>query len=376
MVSLARSILIHEWRRFLPAILAVAFSALLVVVQLGLLLGLFGAVSVYITQSSADLWVGFPDTQSVDQPHPINANIEDQLLMNPQVSKVERLTWTTGNWRRPIGGQISAVIIGISLYPHAMTFAHLLTPRDRLLLDTPGNILVDISDLGKLGIKVGDTAELNGEKVKVAGTVNGMRSMGGVNILASLYTARTLDPSLLSGNNLDYFLVKLKNPSQASLALSQLQPKNHRKRFQVWTANSFAQQSVNYWLFESGVGVGFLFSSALGFIVGIVITGQTLRAAVIAALREYATLRAMGISPGSLRKVILEQSFWIGIIGLLVTTIIVTLVAVITKSMYVSFTLPLSATISIYVMIMLITLFSGLTALRSLNRAEPFTLLR
>ncbi|CAG9001146.1 MAG: hypothetical protein CENE_03163 [Candidatus Celerinatantimonas neptuna] len=376
MVSLARSILIHEWRRFLPAILAVAFSALLVVVQLGLLLGLFGAVSVYITQSSADLWVGFPDTQSVDQPHTINANIEDQLLMNPHVKKVERLTWTTGNWRRPTGGQISAVIIGISLYPNSMTFAHLLTPQNRLLLDTPGNILVDISDLHKLGVKVGDTAELNGKKVRVAGTVNGMRSMGGVNILSSLYTARTLDPSLISGNNLDYFLVKLKNSAQANLVRNQLQPKNQRKRFQVWTANNFAQQSVNYWLFESGVGVGFLFSSALGFIVGIVITGQTLRAAVIAAQREYATLRAMGISPGTLRRVILEQSFWIGIIGLLVTTIIVVLVSVITKMVYVSFTLPVGAMISIYVMIILITLFSGLTSLRSLNRAEPFTLLR
>ena len=36
MVSLARATLRHEWRRFLAAVLAVAFSGLLVLVQLGL----------------------------------------------------------------------------------------------------------------------------------------------------------------------------------------------------------------------------------------------------------------------------------------------------------------------------------------------------
>lgn len=117
--------------------------------------------------------------------------------MNPEITAVERLSWTLGDWRRPAGGRISAVIIGINLQPNAMTFASLLTPEKKQLLQVPGNLLVDISDLDKLGVKVGDSTELNGKRVRVAGTVSGMRSMGGVNIITSLYTARTLDPALL-----------------------------------------------------------------------------------------------------------------------------------------------------------------------------------
>ncbi|AJC65777.1 MULTISPECIES: FtsX-like permease family protein [Dickeya] len=375
MLSLARSILIHEWRRFLPAVLAVAFSGLLVVVQLGLLLGMFGAVSVYIDRSSADLWVGFPDTQSIDLPRPISENVENSLLMNPEVTEVERLSWTLGDWRRPIGGRVSAVIIGIDLKPNAMTFAKLLSPEKKQLLQIPGNLLVDISDLSKLGVKVGDYTELNGKRVHIAGTVSGMRSMGGVNIITSLYTARTLDPALLR-NNLDYFLVKIRHPEEAERVRDELQPTGANRRFQVWTAQEFSEQSVGYWIFESGSGSGFLFSSTLGFIVGIVITSQTLMAAIVAALREYATLRAMGVPTRALRKVVLEQSFWIGVAGLLLTTLIMLALSAGARAMYVSFTLPLSALFLLYALVMTITLLSGLMALRALNRAEPFTLLR
>ena len=96
MVSLARASLIYEWRRFLPAVLAVAFAGLLVQVQLSLLLGMFSSVGVYIDRSSADLWVGYPATQSVDMARPIPGKTENSLWAHPEVTSVERFTWI---WR-------------------------------------------------------------------------------------------------------------------------------------------------------------------------------------------------------------------------------------------------------------------------------------
>ena len=58
MVALARKTLIYEWRRFLPAMLAVGFAGLLQLLQIALVLGIFGSTSLYITGSSADVWVG------------------------------------------------------------------------------------------------------------------------------------------------------------------------------------------------------------------------------------------------------------------------------------------------------------------------------
>ncbi|GGY14697.1 ABC transporter permease [Paludibacterium paludis] len=375
MVSIARSSLIYEWRRFLPATLAVAFAGLLVQIQMSLLLGMFSSVAVYIDRSGADLWAGYPGTQSVDLARPISTKVENSLRMHPEVTRVERLTWTGGDWLRPTGGKLIAVLIGISPSPDSMTFSNLLTPRLRQLLDEPNSILVDIADLDKLGVRVGDTTELMGKRVKVVGTVNGMRSMGSANVLASLATARKLDPSLRKDNT-EYFLIKLKNPENAEAVRDLLQPKGSFKPFQVWTSEEFSTQSQGYWLFESGAGSGFLFSSTLGLLVGIVITSQTLMGAIVAALREYATLRALGVSTSSLRGVVLEQSFWVGVVGLLITAVVGSILIMVAKAAYIPLETPLAGCIATGILVLGIAMLSGLAALRALNQAEPFTLLR
>lgn len=54
-VSLAKLSLIYEWRRFMPAVQAVAFAGLLMMVQLGLLLGMFSTVSVVVERARGSL---------------------------------------------------------------------------------------------------------------------------------------------------------------------------------------------------------------------------------------------------------------------------------------------------------------------------------
>lgn len=375
MVSLARASLIYEWRRFLPAVLAVAFAGLLVQVQLSLLLGMFSSVGVYIDRSSADLWVGYPATQSVDLARPIPGKTENNLWAHPEVTAVERFTWTMADWQRPGGGKLSAVLIGIDPRPQAMTFATLLTPALRQELTVPSTVLVDESDLEKLGVKIGDYAELSGKRVRIGGTVNGMRAMGGANILTSLNTARRIDPNLRNDTT-DYFLARLRDPNRAEQVRDQLQPSGSFKPFQVWTAAEFSAQSQTYWLFESGAGSGFLFSSALGLLVGIVITSQTLMAAIVAALREYATLRALGVSSSSLRAVILEQSFWVGLAGLVITAVVGALLVAAARHAHIALEVPLWGCVATGTLVLGIALLSGLSALRALNQAEPSTLLR
>src|SRR4051812_4969083 len=101
MVSLAKQSLLHEWKRFLTAVLAITFSGLLVLVQLALLLGMFGTSSTYIDYSSADLWVGYPDIPSVDLGRAIKANEEVHIRMHPNVDRIEKLLFVVAYWRIP-----------------------------------------------------------------------------------------------------------------------------------------------------------------------------------------------------------------------------------------------------------------------------------
>ena len=62
----ALSTIWYERQRFLPAIMAVAFSAVLIAVQGGLVIGLLSMMSRPVDMASADLWIGYPGVQSVD----------------------------------------------------------------------------------------------------------------------------------------------------------------------------------------------------------------------------------------------------------------------------------------------------------------------
>jgi putative ABC transport system permease protein len=56
------------------------------------------------------------------------------------------------------------------------------------------------------------------------------------------------------------------------------------------------------------IGIMLGFSAFLGLLIGVVITWQTLRGAIMANIKEFASLRALGVSMGDLRNVVMELS--------------------------------------------------------------------
>ncbi|WP_266181125.1 ABC transporter permease [Dyella humicola] len=377
MVSLARKTLIYEWRRFLPAIVAVGFAGLLQLLQAALVLGIFGSASVYITGSSADLWAGYPGTQSVNLGRSIDAGVEMRLRMDPAVTAVEPFHWVDADWRGPSDtGGVSVFVSGINARPDGMLFAHALPPALRARLNEPDAVIVDRADLDSLGVRVGDTAVINGHRVRVVGVSNGLRALGGVNVVASLATASELDTDPSNANRMTYFVAKLRDPSIANDVADRLRGNTAFGKYDVWTAQDFARRSQLYWMFDTGAGAGVLFLAGIVFLVGAVITSQTLVAAVIGSIREYATLNALGVGVGELRKVVMEQAFWVGAIGLVGSTVLGGIALVLARTRSVPVALDPWTALACLVVGMGLAIVSGLAAMRSLHRADPATLLR
>jgi putative ABC transport system permease protein len=377
MVALARKTLIYEWRRFLPAILAVGFAGLLQLLQAALVLGIFGSASVYITGSSADLWAGYPGTQSVNLGRSIDTGVEMRLLMDPAVTAVEPFHWVDADWRGPNDtGGVSVFVSGINTRPEGMMFAHALPLALRQRLNEPDAVVVDRADLDSLGVGVGDTAVINGHRVRVVGVSSGLRALGGVNVVASLATAAELDTDPSNANRMTYFVAKLRDPAQARNVAARLSGNRAFGSYDVWTARDFARRSQLYWMFDTGAGAGVLFLAGIVFLVGAVITSQTLVAAVIGSVREYATLNALGVGVGALRKVVMEQAFWVGALGLVGSTVMGAMALAFARSRSVPVALGPGVALVCILLSMGLAIVSGLAAMRSLRRADPATLLR
>ena len=377
MVALARKTLIYEWRRFLPAMLAVGFAGLLQLLQAALVLGIFGSASIYITGSNADLWVGYPGTQSVSLGRSVDADVAMHLRIDPAVRQVEPYLWVDADWRGAGDtGGVSVYLSGIDPRADGLMFAKVLAPALRQRLQEPDAVIVDRADLDKLGATVGSTAAINGKRVRIVGVTHGLRALGGINVLCSLDTARQLDGDAVDAGRPTYFVARLADATRAAAVAGRLGGSRAFGPYQVWTYKDFAKRSVLYWMFDTGAGAGVLFLAGIVFLVGAVITSQTLMAAVAGSVREYATLNALGVGLTNLRWVVLEQAFWVGAIGLLGAGLLGALLLLAAWSRDVPVALNVPVSLACMVLVLGLAAVSGLIALRSLRKADPATLLR
>jgi putative ABC transport system permease protein len=145
----------------------------------------------------------------------------------------------------------------------------------------------------------------------------------------------------------------------------------------VYTSNEFSRRSEWHWLTKTKGGVAMGVVSVLGLLVGAVVTGFTLYAATAASIREYAVLRALGIPRWRMGMAVMNQSFWVGVLG----------VAVGLPTMYGlaraigaagNLRVPLAPWLlaSVAAVTLAMALLSGLAALRILRQVEPANLLR
>jgi putative ABC transport system permease protein len=371
-MSYSLATLWHERQRYLPGVLAVGFSALLIALQCGLLLGLFSITSIPVDRTRAHIWVGAPQVLSVDLGRPIPESYLSRLAAQPEVEAPEIYLQGFAYWSKPNGATELCLVIGSRLDDQALGCVDALTPDLRSRITEPGAIIVDESELGRLGIHgVGDMAEVSGQRVRVVGLVHGLKSLAGPYIFCSVATARPL--LHLLPDQTTYVLARCRNPADAPVVVERLHSYSNMSAF---TTEDFSFRTRMHWLTMTRAGIALGCAAALGLLVGAVVTSQTLYAATAASIREFAVLRALGIPRWRMAATVLAQAFWIGIIGMAFALPIVFGLREGADTLGAKILLPAWLLAGAAAVTMTMALGSGLAALRSLRLVEPATLLR
>lgn len=371
-MSYSLATLWYERQRYLPGILAVAFSALLIILQCGLLLGLFAITSIPIDHTRADIWVGAPQVLSVDLGRPIPEKYLLRLASQPEVERCEVFLQGFMYWSKPNGGSELCIVIGSQLEDDALGALQELTPEMRSRLAEPGAIVVDEGELDRLGIHgVGDTAEITNQRVRVVGLVRRLRSLSGPFVFCSLRTARAL--LRLTDMQTTYVLARCRDPREAPAVVQRLQA---YRTMTAFTSEEFSLRSRLHWLTKTKAGIALGFAAALGLLVGAAVTSQTMYAATAACLREYAVLRALGIPRWRMATMVLSQSFWVGVTGVGLALPTVFALARGAGAAGVPVLLPYWLLGGAAAVTLGMAVVSGLWALRSLRLIEPALLLR
>lgn len=365
----------HDRQRYLPGVLAVAFSAVLIALQCGLLLGLLSVTALPITNTRADIWVGSPDVLSLDLGRAIPRSYVTRVAEHPEVEQYEEYYQGFTYWNKPGGGSELCIVIGSSLEDNALGSVAALTPDLRRLLTEPDSVVIDEAELDRLGLKtgVGETGEIAGRKVRIVGLIKGYKSLAGPYVFCSQSTARPLIPRLGPDQTV-YLLAKCRNKDDIAPVVDKL--RQQYSDMSAFTSQEFSVRSRMHWLTKTKAGIAIGYSALLGLLVGAVVTSQTLYAAIAGAMREYAVLRALGIPRWRMAAAVMGQSFWVGVLGIALALPVVYGLASLGEAAGAKVLLQAWLVGSVAGITLVMALISGLVALRSLRLVEPANLLR
>ena len=378
-MSLALSTLLYEWRRYLAAVIALACAGLLVLAMTGMFMGMAKSFTATVDKSPAHLIVLPPQADGIFGDSGQPRRMIPLVYQHPEVSEVQPMIMNFAFWTNfpkegqpPKGDGVRVVVVdpvkGSTTLPTDFS--------DEVIeaLQEPYAVILDRSSLGKLGVQVGDKAKMNGRTVTVAGVVDGYPNMFNTQVFTSFQTAKLIYV-YDDGPRIGPLLVKLRDPSRAKQVAAELTAIGNGQ-FKAWTREQLSASSQRGILKEGGIAIMIGFMTFVGIGIGIIITWQTLQGAIMANIKEFASLRALGVSMGSLRLIIMELSFWVGIAGLGLTALLVLGVGALAKWGGVPMDFPLFVDIPVGIMLMLIAIVSGLISLGVLKKSQPADLLR
>ena len=365
-----------EKARYAPGVGAVAFSALLIALQVGLLLGLFEMTSIPVDHTSADIWVGANDVPSVDLGRPIPAS-HMARLDKAGVQMPELYYLAFASWTKPQGGSNLCTVIGSGLGADDAGAANELTPEMRQALSEPRTVVVDRSDLERLGITgIGDKGTVNGVDVRIVGVIDGLKSLAAPWIFCSHTTAREVLTVTTPAyrDHTTYLLARCESKERAKEVVAEL--RQEHPEMSVYTADDFSTKTRVYWLTRTKAGAALGYAAILGLLVGALITAQTLYAATMASAKEFATLLALGIPRRRIAGLVVAQAFWVGIIGIGLAFPVVIGLSKLVAAVGARVDLRWEVLLGASAITLFTSLLAGLFALRSVRKIEPMSLLR
>ena len=398
-MSLALATLLYEWRRYMAAVVALAFSGLLVLAQVGMFVGIGKGFTAQIDRARADIMVLGPGAKALfGGPSGLPRRMIPLVYSHPEVLQVAPLDGSGGRFQSILspedqakadarakkggkggkdGGDRKSEFVNVTVIDAIPGFVTVPTDYTDSMIEAlrqPYSVAVDQTALKRLGVKKGDKALYNGKTITIGVVTHGYPNIIQPTLVMSRDTLRMLGEAD-TGQRVGPLMVQIRDPARAEIVAAQLNKKGDGK-FRAWTRQELADANSGAMLDDQIIGIILGFSAFLGLLIGVVITWQTLRGAIMANIKEFASLRALGVSMGDLRNIVMELSFWVGIVGVLASGLLTWLVSLAATAGGVPMSFPPVLVVVVAVFLIVIAMVSGFLSLGVLKNSQPADLLR
>lgn len=348
--------------RFLAAVAGVAFAALLMAFEAGLLVGFSHAASRVIDSIEADVWLVRRGTRAFDLGFGVDRDLKHHLSAERSIRAADEVTvgWTT--YLGPLGQPMSVQVVGIGKQLENRVRSGAASGPSVQQFST------DRSYASALGVDPGSRAEVGGHLLISGSYLDGFASfMGTPFINTDLPTSRMVlgFPTRYTS----FVAAKFASGVNHDDAIARL--RDRLPHLEVISSFEFSWRSRLYWLLQTGAGGALVLCTLLGFAIGLAIVSQTIYSLTMDRIDEFATLKAIGAPLSLLFGMVLVQALICTAVGALVGLIAVQGVAAAAQYLVPWCEQPWWISLVIPLLLLPMSFMAALVAARPAMKLEP-----
>lgn len=349
----------------------IILSVFLVGQQIGICFSLLDSAISLAKFNQQYIWVVSDKSQQVGDLPLIDQRIGRALKSISGITAVHQLVLGVGEAKFPNGTKASLVLIG-SAGPDFAGGPWKIIPGEERVLLQENTLMTDGNDaIIQANLELNSPFEVNGNRVVNAGFTQGARGLGQSYAFGSVELIRRL--AGIPRTKTSAFLIEISpdaNPQQVIQSIHQEIP-----GIKARSGKDFADESLSYFATTSGIVASFGLLVVFAIITGFAIVGLTLFSAVNDRIKDYGTLKAIGATNGTIRKIILGQCLIYALVSFCLAVFLLLGFVSATKE-----SLDIQVTSALLFFLIGITVFiagaGGLLAMRKIIRLEPAAIFR
>jgi len=373
-LKLAYKLLVNDKSKFTALLVGITFAVFLMIFVTSLFSGALNHASSTIINIGASMWVMDPTVETVTNSVGMPDYVLDAVRSMQGVKYAVPLYSGGALVKLADGTYQSVTVIGLddtSLFGRPA----LIEGKIDNIYAENGFIAVKDAEFPKLkNPHIGSELELNDHRGVIVGIAKVTTS--GLYGIPTLYTTyeRAIQYIPNPRYTISYVLVEPKSTSDIPRIKQQVEALGYLAR----TKEEFMQRTAHFFIYETGGGTNILIMTAISFIVGLSISGQTFYAFILENLERFGALKAIGTKSRDLVGMILFQATFTALTGYGLGVGLCALLIWLAR-----LRLPIYAAMITYSnlalafgMVLVIAGVSSYVAVRRVLRIEPFDIFR
>jgi len=373
-LRLAFKLLVNDKAKFTALIVGITFAVFLMIQMTSLFAGVLFRASASVVNIGASIWVMDPSVDTVANSIPMPDYVLDATRSIAGVKYAVPLYSGGATVKLPTGRFQGVNVIGLD---DTSLFGRPELEQGNIadIYAENGFIVVRDAEFDKLGSpKLGAHFELNDHRGVVVGIARVASSglFGVPTLYTTYYRSRQYIPN--PRFTITYVLVEPKSLAD----VPGIQREIAKLGYRALTKEQFEQKISDFYMFRTGLGINLLIMTAMSFIVGLSISGQTFYTFILENLEKFGALKAIGAKNGELVMMILFQASFTALTGYGLGVGLCTALIALAKlrvpdyaAMITYWNLGLA-----FGMVLLIAGVSGYFGVRRVLRIEPFDIFR